>query len=210
VLEWEMVLWKEADGCVAMLNVAHPETKESVAVIGAGSVGLAALMAVNIASKRPKQVIAVDILPSRLDLAKSLGATHTINSKETPDLKAEIMKATDGAGVEAAIDTTGRPDILKTLLNSVAKKGMVVTVGVGKITDEVSISIFDTVNSGRTYVGCVMGNCYPQEFIPMLINAWNEGNFPIDRLVTTYDAKNMEEAKQDTLSGKAVKAVLKW
>jgi aryl-alcohol dehydrogenase len=117
----------------AMLNVAQAEKRDSVVIVGSGAVGLAALMSLKILPKPPTTVIAVDIVPSRLELAKSRGATHTINSKETPDLKGELMKITNGAGVEAGIDTTGRPDIVETLLKSLAKKGVVVTVGVGKV-----------------------------------------------------------------------------
>ena len=116
-----------------MLNVAEAERRDSVVVVGSGAVGLAALMSLKILPKPPKTIIAVDIVASRLEYAKSRGATHAINSKETPDLKAELMKITDGVGVEAAIDTTGRPDVIETLLNSVAKRGVVVSVGVGKV-----------------------------------------------------------------------------
>ena len=117
----------------AMLNVAEAGKRDSVVVVGSGAVGLAALMSLKILPNPPKTIIAVDIVPSRLEYAKSRGATHTVNSKETPDLKAELLKITDGAGVEAAIDTTGRPDVIETLLKSAAKKGVVVTVGVAKV-----------------------------------------------------------------------------
>ena len=121
------------ESIVAMLNVAQADIRDSVVVVGSGAVGLAALMSLQILPKPPKIIIAVDIVASRLEYAKSRGATHTINTKETPDLKAELMKITDGAGVEAAIDTTGRPDVIETLLKSSAKRGVVVTVGVGKV-----------------------------------------------------------------------------
>jgi aryl-alcohol dehydrogenase len=116
-----------------MLNVAHAEKRDSVVVAGSGAVGLAALMSLKMLPKPPKTVIAVDIVSSRLEYAKSRGATHTINSQKTPDLTEELMKITNGAGVEAGIDTTGRPDVVEALLKSLAKKGVVVTVGVGKV-----------------------------------------------------------------------------
>ena len=116
-----------------MLRVAQADKRDSVVVVGSGAVGLAALLSLRMLPNPPKVIIAVDIVASRLEYAKSRGATHTINSLETPDLKAELMKITDGAGAEAAIDTTGRPDVIETLLKSAAKKGVVVTVGVGKV-----------------------------------------------------------------------------
>ena len=118
-----------------MLNVAQAHKRDSVVVVGSGAVGLAALMSLKILPKPPTIIIAVDIVQSRLEYAKSRGATHTINTKETPDLKAELMKITDGTGVEAAIDTTGRPDVIASMLKSAAKKGVVVTVGVGKVCE---------------------------------------------------------------------------
>lgn len=132
---WNLYVCRKglSNSIAAMLNVAQADKRDSVVVVGSGAVGLAALMSLKILPNPPKVIIAVDIVASRLEYAKSRGATHTINSRETPDLKAELMKITDGAGAEAAIDTTGRPDVVETLLKSTAKKGVVVTVGVGKV-----------------------------------------------------------------------------
>ena len=197
-------------GAGAMLNVVQPAADEVVMVVGAGAVGLAALMALGLLSSPPRVVIAVDVVAERLELAKKYGATHVVNSKETLDLRSELRKITNGKGVDGAIDTTGRPDILRTLLEAAANKGVVVSVGVGKLTAEVSTVIFDTVNSGRSYVGCCMGNCYPQEFIPMLVAAWQEGKFPFTDLIKTYPARDMNIAAHEVLKGSVVKAVLIW
>lgn len=70
--------------------------------------------------------------------------------------------------------------------------------------------MFNTVNSGRSYVGSCMGNCYPQEFIPRLITAWSEGKFPFTELIRGYPAQNVETAIKEVLDGTAVKAVLTW
>jgi aryl-alcohol dehydrogenase len=123
-----------------MLNVVRPSPNSTVLVAGTGAVGLAALMALKLAPFPPSKVIAVDIVPERLEMARKYGATDVINSKDNPDLKAAIKAVTDGKGVDGAIDTTGRPDVLKILLESAAKKGVVVSVGVGKVC---SPSLFD-------------------------------------------------------------------
>jgi aryl-alcohol dehydrogenase len=193
-----------------MLNVVRPVSEDTVLVVGAGAVGLAALMALKLLPSPPRMVIAVDVVPERLELAKKYGATHVINSKETPDLKAALKSVTNGKGVDGAIDTTGRPEVLRTLLESAAKKGVVVSVGVGKLSAEISTVIFDTVNTGRSYVGCCMGNCYPQEFIPMLVDAWREGKFPFTDLIKQYPARDMNVAAEDVVKGNVVKAVLVW
>jgi len=123
-----------ADSFTAMLNVIKPSSGSSVAIIGTGVVGLAALMALKMSKTTPQTVIAVDIVPERLELAKSLGASHTTNSRQTPDLQKSLMEITKGEGVDGCIDLTGRPDVVKSLLKVIAKKGKVVTVGVSDVS----------------------------------------------------------------------------
>ncbi|KAK0113500.1 hypothetical protein ONS95_013756 [Cadophora gregata] len=197
-------------GAGAMMNVLKPKGEDIVCVVGVGAVGLAALMALGLSPTPPNRVIAVDIVPERLELAKKYGATDMINSRDVEDLKTALLEVTDGKGVDGTIDTTGRPEIVRNLLKATAKKGMVVQVGVGQLTAEVSTCIFDTVNTGRVYLGCAMGNCYPQEFIPLLVGAWKSGYFPFTDLIVKYPAKDMNDAAKDVLSGKVIKAVLVW
>lgn len=79
-----------------------------------------------------------------------------------------------------------------------------------KLDASVSANIFNTVNSGRIYTGCCMGSCYPQEFIPMLAEAWKRGDFPFTELIKTYPAQEMDRAVEAVLDGSVVKAVLIW
>lgn len=122
---------------IAMLNVIDPARDQTVVVVGVGAVGLSAIMALQTLEHPPKKIIAVDIVGARLELARSFGATHGVNSKVRPELMKVLMDITDGRGVNGAIDTTGRPQIIKELIHSAARKGKVVTVGV---TDVSSIS----------------------------------------------------------------------
>lgn len=120
-------------GAGAMLNVVKPTKSSSVAVVGAGAVGLAAIMAVKLNREQPRRVIAVDIVASRLEMARKYGATHTVDSSKVKDLKAELLRITDGDGVTGSIDCTGRADVVSTLIDSTAKRGIIVSVGVGKV-----------------------------------------------------------------------------
>lgn len=120
-------------GAGAMLNVLKPTSTSIVAVVGAGAVGLAAIMALKLNTEKPKMVIAVDLIQARLDMARKYGATHVINSAEVKDLKAALLELTDGEGVSGSIDCTGRADVVNTLMEATAKRGMVVSVGVGKV-----------------------------------------------------------------------------
>lgn len=116
-----------------MLNVVQPVSDSTVVIVGTGVVGLAALMSVKLSETPPHKIIVADIVAHRLEMAKSLGATDSINSCETPDLRKELMSITNGGGVDAAIDTTGRPEIVEALLSSTGKRGKVVAVGVGDV-----------------------------------------------------------------------------
>ena len=116
-----------------MLNVVSPTQDMTVVVVGVGAVGLSAVMALKTLDAPPKKIIAVDIVPSRLEMARSYGATHGVNSKVRPDLMKTLMHITNGKGVDSAIDTTGRPAVIKELIHASARKGKVVSVGVGDV-----------------------------------------------------------------------------
>jgi aryl-alcohol dehydrogenase len=122
-----------------MLNVVQPKSDSIVCIVGVGAVGLAALMAIKLAPLPPAKVIAVDVVPERLELAKKYGATDIIDSREVTDLKTALLAVSDGRGIDGSIDTTGRPDVIGNLLKATAKKGKVVTVGVGKVSTPVKL-----------------------------------------------------------------------
>ncbi|KAF7889341.1 uncharacterized protein EAF01_010834 [Botrytis porri] len=197
-------------GAGAMLNVLKPSSEDIVCVVGAGAVGLAAIMALNLLERKPRQIIAVDMLDERLKLAKHYGATHVIKPTKERGLQSTLKRITNFEGIDASIDTTGKPEVVADLLEATSKLGTVCSVGVGELDAAVSINMFSAVNTGRKYVGCCMGNSYPPEFLPRLIQGWKDGMFPFTDLITRYDAEDMEKAKADVLSGKAVKAVLVW
>ncbi|RFU30756.1 hypothetical protein B7463_g5570, partial [Scytalidium lignicola] len=199
-------------GAGAMLHVVRPKPQSTVVVAGVGAVGLAAIMALKIPTNplKPSKVIAVDVVPQRLELAKKYGATDVINSRETPDLAQALKDLTDGEGVDAAIDATGRPHVVEALIEGSSNKGIVVSVGVADITATVSIRIFTSISAGVNYTSCAMGSCYPPEFMPEMIAAWKRGDFPFTDLQKEYPVKEVEQAEKDVLSGAVVKAVLIW
>lgn len=197
-------------GAGAMLNVIQPTSDMYVAVVGAGSVGLAAIMALKMLRKPPRRVIAVDSAPARLELARSFGATHGVNSKAHKNLMEVMLNITDGRGIDASIDTTGKADVIQHLVHSTTRKGRVVTVGTGGTNAEVKLNLFEMVTNGCSYIGCQQGDAYPQDFLPKLIEAQNAGNFPYDKLVKTYSAKDFARAIKDMQHGRTIKPVLLW
>lgn len=153
-------------GAGAMLNVIRPAPQSTVVVVGVGAVGLAAIMAVKINPLNLSKIIAVDIVPERLELAKKYGATDVINGKETPDLAKALRDLTDDEGVDGAIDTTGRPQVLEALIEGCAKRGTVVSVGVG----DVRIPLL-------SFISYFIFSPYPLHR-PFSVNANNQHHYP--------------------------------
>ena len=197
-------------GAGAMLNVVQPTSEMSVVVTGVGAVGMSAIMALKMLDSPPKRIIAVDIVPARLEMARKHGATHGVNSKVRPELMKVLMDITHGQGVDGAIDTTGRPDVVEELIHGAARKGKIVAVGVGGLDKKVPIGTFEAVQSGLQYYGCNQGDSYPQEFLPKLLKANEEGRFAYTEMIKTYAAKEMGQAADEMMKGKTMKPVLIW
>jgi Zn-dependent alcohol dehydrogenase len=107
-------------GAGTILNILKPKQDESVVVFGMGSVGLTALMGAKYLGL--SQIIAVDLIESRLDLAKDLGATHVLNAKDHPEMAKKILELT-GGGAAYCIDCTGVPKVIETTIECIAPLG---------------------------------------------------------------------------------------
>jgi aryl-alcohol dehydrogenase len=197
-------------GAGTILNILQPSPSDSVCIVGAGTVGLSAIMACKTLAKPPKRIIAVDTVPSRLELARKYGATHGVNSNFAPDLMPVLMDITKGAGLDCSLETTGVPKLMEQIIHSTARRGNIVAVGVGALSNQVSINTFEAVQAGFTYRGTNQGDSYPQEILPHLLRLNKDGNFPYDELVKTYAVRDVANAVEDVKNGTAVKAVLLW
>jgi aryl-alcohol dehydrogenase len=190
-------------GAGAVLNVMKPQAGKSFAVFGAGSVGLAGLMAAKLAGCDP--IIAVDIRANRLELARSLGATHAIgNARE--DAVAKIRAITGGA--HFTLETSASPAVFRQAVDCLLTRGTCVLVGSARRGTEVSFEM-STLQAGRTVRGVIQGESRPDQFIPHLVDLFVAGRFPIDRLVTFYDFALINQAAADAVSGATIKPVLR-
>ena len=152
-----------------------------------------------------KTIIAVGGTPEKLRLAKEIGATHIINTKEAKDVVYEIMSITK-VGANYALDTTGVPQILNHALYSLAPLGV---LGLVSATGDMTINIMEALTAqGKTMVGYTEGNSVPQVFIPKLVQFYKEGRFPIDKISTLYDLKDINKAFEDSHKGLIVKPVI--
>ena len=152
-------------------------------------------------------VVAVDLNPERLALARELGATHTIDGAD-PDLVARVAEAT-GGGATFSFDTTGAPAVIRKAVDSLALRGECGTVGAAPLGTEVTLDLMGLMTAGRKFRGIVEGDATPQVFIPVLIELFMQGRFPFDKLVTFYPFDRINDALHDSETGKVVKPILR-
>lgn len=191
-------------GSGAVLNVLRPSPGESVAVFGTGAVGLSAMFAA--LASGATTVVMVDVVQSRLDFAKELGATHVVNSKEGDPVEA-IRKIT-GSGVQYALDTTGVPQVFSQMTKSLALRGHGALVGAAKLGTEAAFDIGTLLTSGINVSMVVEGDSVPRDFIPKLISLHERGLFPFDKLTKTYPFEDVNQAFADSESGQTIKPIL--
>lgn len=192
-------------GAGAVMNELRPPLGKSLAVFGAGAVGGGAIMGGVLTGCGV--IIAVDVHQSRLELAMELGATHTINSS-TEDVGARINAITDGHGLAAALDTTGRPDVLRVAADALGTRGTLGLVGAAPSGAEARFEIGDSLNKGWGFRTIIQGSSVPQVFIPGLIELWQQGRFPFDRLIRHYAFDEINQAFADSKTGGTVKPVI--
>jgi aryl-alcohol dehydrogenase len=191
-------------GAGAVINVLQPPPGSSLAIFGAGAVGLAAAMAA--LAVGVTKLIMVDVNPERLAFAKELGATHVLNSKEV-DAVEEIRKLT-GSGADFTLECTGRPQVLRQAVDALCIPGLCGVVGAAPMGAEVSLDI-NTLLFGRTVRGIIEGDSVPTVFIPQLIELWRAGRFPFDKLIKFFSLEEINEALEASESGKVLKPVVK-
>ncbi|MFP6562006.1 NAD(P)-dependent alcohol dehydrogenase [Paraburkholderia sp. B3] len=173
---------------------------------GAGAVGLSAVMAARVAGATT--IVAVDIVPSRLELAKELGATHTVNSAEVDMI--EAIRALTGGGVDFALESTGNPKVLAGAIESLGTLGAIGVVGAPPLGTRAEFDINNLLLGGRTIRGIVEGDSVAQRFIPQLVELYRQGRFPFDKLVKFYPVEQINEAAEDSTRGITLKPILRF
>lgn len=191
-------------GAGAVMNSLAPRAGTSIAIFGAGAVGLSALLAaVAVGCGR---IIAVDVNPERLALARELGATDTVDARE-PDVAGRIRELT-GDGVDFALETSGRSDVLRQAADALAVRGTVGVVGAQAPGSETAFETGLSMTRGWSLKMIIEGDSIPQVFIPRLIELWRQGRFPFDRLVRNYPFEQINEAFAASERGEVIKPVV--
>jgi alcohol dehydrogenase len=167
-------------GVGAVVNTAQARMGASVAVIGLGGVGLAALIGARAAGAR--QIVAIDLADDKLEQAGALGATHTVNAGDTDAL--EQIRALSSGGVEFAFEFAGSIRALELAYRVTRRGGSTITAGLPPSTAVLPLPAVSLVAEERTLKGSYIGTCVPSRDIPRYIDLYTQGRLPVNKLLT--------------------------
>ncbi len=193
-------------GIGAAMNTGNVSRGDSVAVIGCGGVGTASIAGSQLAGATT--IIAVDIDPSKLEKAKSMGATHTVNSKETDPVEA-IRELTGGNGADVVIDAVGRPETYTQAFYARDLAGTVVLVGVPTPDMKIELPLLDVFGRGGALKSSWYGDCLPSRDFPMLVDQYRLGRLDLGAFVSErIKLDQIEEAFRKMEEGKVLRSVV--
>ncbi|WP_327747831.1 S-(hydroxymethyl)mycothiol dehydrogenase [Streptomyces europaeiscabiei] len=193
-------------GIGAAINTGNVGRGDSVAVIGCGGVGAAAVVGSNLAGAA--KIIAVDIDDAKLDTARKLGATHTVNSKNVDAVEA-IRELTGGFGADVVIEAVGRPETYKQAFYARDLAGTVVLVGVPTPEMKLELPLLDVFGRGGALKSSWYGDCLPSRDFPMLINLYLQGRLDLEAFVTeTIALDDVEKAFERMHGGDVLRSVV--
>lgn len=178
-------------GVGAVLNVAGAVAGSSLLIIGAGGVGLSAVMGAQLAGANP--IVVADVEPRRLDRARHLGATEVIDAGSQDVVEAAIGLVP--GGVDWALDAVGRPETLQQSIAALRPGGTTIAVGLARAGERAHVTINDLVQHQKRVVGSLYGSANPQIDLPRLFELYLSGRLPLDELVgTQYRLAAVNEA----------------
>ena len=195
-------------GLGAALNTGGVRRGDTVAVIGCGGVGCAAIAGASLAGART--VIGVDIDACKLDWAKQLGATETVDSTKTDPVEA-IRELTGGVGADVVIDAVGRPDTYRQAFYARDLAGTVVLVGVPTPDMRLEMPFIDFFARGGALKSSWYGDCLPSRDFPMLVDLYQQGRLDLDAFVTEKIGVDQVEGAFDKMHrGEVLRSVVVW
>jgi len=193
-------------GLGAALNTAQVTRGDSVAVIGCGGVGDAAVLGASLAGART--IIAVDVDDRKLDWARQFGATHVVNSTETDPVEA-IRELTEGNGADVVIEAIGRPETYTQAFYARDLAGTVVLVGVPTPDMRLELPLLDFFGRGGALKSSWYGDCLPSRDFPMLTDLHLQGRLPLEKFVSeTIALDGVEEAFAKMGRGEVLRSVV--
>jgi len=194
-------------GIGSVLNTAQVKAGRTVAVFGCGGVGLNVIQGARIAGAG--QIIAVDVVESKLRMAESFGATDTVDASSSDPVEA-IKRLTAGAGVDYAFEAIGNTKVMAQAFHATKKGGQAIIIGITSPEDQVTISSSMLVDEERVLRGSFMGSVVPRRDIPMLIDLYAAGKVKLDELVSRYiKLDDINEALEALAQGEVARQIIK-
>ncbi|KAK2016756.1 zinc-binding dehydrogenase [Colletotrichum eremochloae] len=197
-------------GSGTVINVAKAGPEDCIAIAGMGGVGLAAVIAAK--NQGCKTIIGIDRLDSRLALAKSLGATHIINTTglEMTQVTKRIKEAADGLGATICIDTSAYPPLLNAQIQGTRYMGKIIQVGTGMPEAHLQLHMQSFMVSGKQYFGAIQGHVNTSDYIPRMVQWWRDGKFPVEKLIKVFQSADFGSAVEAMKRGDVVKPIIAW
>ncbi|GLV96692.1 oxidoreductase [Streptomyces lavendulae subsp. lavendulae] len=195
-------------GLGAAINTGNVGRGDSVAVIGCGGVGNAAVAGARLAGA--SKIIAVDLDDRKLEWARGLGATHTVNGR-TEDVVKAIQGLTDGNGADVVIEAVGRPETYRQAFYARDLAGTVVLVGVPTPEMKLELPLLDVFGRGGALKSSWYGDCLPERDFPLLIDLYLQGRLDLDAFVSeTIPLDGVEDAFARMERGEVLRSVVQF
>ncbi len=198
-------------GVGAVVNVAAGQGSVAgrpLLVLGAGGVGLSAVMGAHLVGAAP--VVVVDVAGDKLDLAQRLGATDVVDATQVPpeELVARLQSLT-GGGAEVAIDAVGSPATMAQAFAALRPGGLAIAVGLASSAAAVPVPINELVQQQKRLVGCLYGSANPGLDLPRLLGLYGNGRLPLDKLLgATYSLEDVGKAYDELRAGAVGRAIV--
>lgn len=203
-------------GAGAITHVGDCQPDDALAVVGLGGVGLAGIAAAK--HRGVKTIIAADLLPSRIELARSMGATHGLES--SPDalqragfanLPSALKALTpEKLGCSHILDTSPSVAVMSACLEALRKNGTLLQVGVKPVGAKLELDLLMHMVNGRRLCGVIEGDRDPAEALPELVQWCKDGVLPVAKLLTNYPVREFRAAREAMEKGTVIKGVLIW
>ncbi len=195
-------------GLGAAMNTGGVGRGDSVAVIGCGGVGSAAVAGARLAGATT--IIAIDLDPRKLEWARSIGATHTLDAREG-EVVETIQRLTGGFGADVVIDAVGRPETFTQAFYARDLAGTVVLVGVPTPDMTLELPLIDVFARGGAVKSSWYGDCLPSRDFPMLVDLYQQGRLDLDAFVSeTIGLDDVESAFDKMHGGDVLRSVVVW
>lgn len=195
-------------GASTVFNILKPIPGSSIAIVGTGAVGFAALMAAKSAGLA--SIIAVDIVDVKLETAKELGASHVVNTWQSRIPLTDAIHKVLPNGVDYIVETTGMKSSIEQSIAALGHGGTIALVGTPHAGESLSIDSLDVFLACKKIVGVIAGASDPRKSIPRLVELHTEGKFPVEKLGKIYPVTELDAALEDLEAGRVIKPIISW